>query len=347
METLDTKPNAPGKGDVDVCIHTRDGFVGDVCATLRPNSVHEYTDVSGPHAPHRLDLTKMSFPDRADPSVLPALVLVGRSGLAIGVSGLAHPTPYAIKNAESDELHFIQEGEIDFVTAFGTLHAGPGDFVHIARSVGYRLKPAGPTIRVIVELPEKLRLAPCQPFGIVDFAHDVIRPDAAKPSSEKGPTELWIKSFDGVTRFVAPNDPLSYVAVLGGPIPVWKLNLTKIGQQMTTNRVCPPAQFAETPTRRSLFFNLSARGNERPPHHDNADYDEVILYFKGPGAWGAVDKPGMMTWVPKGTTHWGASEDVSTGYKAWLLECADTLRLTDSGNSAAELMNTGLYGAHK
>jgi homogentisate 1,2-dioxygenase len=341
----ETQPQAPE--DVGVAIHTREGFVGDICAMLRPNSVHQYLDVSGPHAPHRVDLSKLPLPDRDDPRAVLAPFLAGRSGLAISASALAQPMPYVSKNVEFDELHFVQEGGLDFVTAFGTLHAEPGDFIYIARAVGYRLTPTtASTLRLIVEIPERLRIAPSQPFGIVDLARHVIRPDASKPSTN-GTKELRLKSFDGVTRYTMAGDPLAFAATLGGPVPTWKLNLTHIAQQTTTSGVCPPAQFAETPTRQSLFFTLSSRVVGRPPHHDNADYDEVILYFRGPGSWGSVNTPGVLTWVPKGTTHWGATEEVPEGYWAWLLECADTLRLTEAAGRAAELMETGLYGPHR
>jgi homogentisate 1,2-dioxygenase len=344
MEPTDSNAEPNPSEDVGVAIHTREGFVGDVCAMLRPNSVHQYLEVRGPHAPHRVALSELPLPDREDPRAVVVPFLAGRSGLALSASALAQPTPYVVKNAEFDELHFIQEGELDFVTAFGTLRAEPGDFVYIARSVGFRLVPVTPsTLRLIVEIPERLKLAPSQPFGIVDLARHVIRPDVAKPSTN-GPRELWLKSFDGITRYTMRGDPLVFAAFLGGPVPVWKLNLTHIAQQTTTSGVCPPAQFAETPTRQSLFFTLSSRVGGRPPHHDNADYDEVILYFRGPGSWGSVNTPGVLTWVPKGANHWGATEEVPEGYWAWLLECTDTLRLTEAAGRAAELMETGLYG---
>jgi homogentisate 1,2-dioxygenase len=347
MGAIDSNAKPQASDDVGVAIHTREGFVGDICAMLRPNSVHQYLDVKGPHAPHRVALSKLPLPDREDPRAIMPPFLTGRSGLAISASALEQPTPYVIKNAEFDELHFIQDGEIDFVTAFGTLRAESGDFVYIARSVGFRVTPiTASTLRLIVEIPERLKIATSQPFGIVDLARHVIHPDASKPSVN-GPKELWLKSFDGVTRYSMRGDPLAFTAALGGPLPVWKLNLTHIAQQTTTSGVCPPAQFAETPTRQSLFFTLSSRVVGRPPHHDNADYDEVILYFRGPGAWGSVNTPGVLTWVPKGTTHWGATEEVPEGYWAWLLESADTLRLTDAVGRAAELMETGLYGPHR
>lgn len=338
-----TQSNSPGHEDLDVSIHTRLGFVGDVCTTLRPSTVHEYTSVSGPHAPHRIDLFALSPADRDDPSVPPTALLSGRTGLTLCVSGLSAPTPYVWKNTEFDELHFVQEGELEYVTAFGTLRAEPGDFVYIGRSVAYRLNPiSSTTLRLIVEVPDRLRLSTSQPFGIVNAAHDVVHPDVTKSSSSKG-GELWLKSFDGITRFITPGDPLALVQHLGGPIPVWKLNLENIAQQTTTSKVGPPAQFASTDSQTSLFFTLSSRVVGRPPHHDNADYDEIILYFRGPGDWGGVNQPGTLTWVPKGAMHWGPSEDVPEGYWAWLLECADTMRLTDDGKAAAAYMETGNY----
>src|ERR1700722_10580589 len=137
MEAANSHAKSQTPDDVGVAIHTREGFVGDVCVMLRPNSIHQYAEVSGPHAPHRVDLARLQLPDREDTRSVPAPFLVGRSGLAISASALARPTPFVLKNAECDELHFIQEGELDFVTAFGTLRTEPGDFVYVARSVGY------------------------------------------------------------------------------------------------------------------------------------------------------------------------------------------------------------------
>src|SRR5260370_12539757 len=178
MEAANSHAKSQISDDVGVAIHTREGFVGDVCAMLRPNSVHQYTEVSGAHAPHRVDLARLQLPDREDPRSVAAPFLLGRSGLAISASALARPTPYVFKNAECDELHFIQEGELEFVTAFGTLHAEPGDFVYVARSVGYRLEPVRTsTLRLIVEIPERLTLRTSHPFRILRFSPPGMPPD--------------------------------------------------------------------------------------------------------------------------------------------------------------------------
>src|SRR5882757_669580 len=115
METANSHANSQTSDDVGVAIHTREGFVGEVCAMLRPNSVHQYTEVSGPHAPHRVELARLQLPDREDPRSVAAPFLVGRSCIEISASTLARPTSYVFKNADCDELHFIKEGELEFV----------------------------------------------------------------------------------------------------------------------------------------------------------------------------------------------------------------------------------------
>jgi len=84
----------------------------------------------------------------------------------------------------------------------------------------------------------------------------------------------------------------------------------------------------------------------RPPIHHNADYDEIILYVGGPGAYGACAVPGTLTIVPKGVTHHGPSEDVPEGYAAFLIETRATLRFTDAALPSSKLMETGRYGVH-
>lgn len=78
--------------------------------------------------------------------------------------------------------------------------------------------------------------------------------------------------------------------------------------------------------------------------HHNADYDEVILYVGGDD-WGKVTEPGNLTWVPKDVTYWEPPE-VTNVHLAWLLEVGGTLRFTEAGLDAADLMETDQYAVH-
>lgn len=337
-------PTPPGPPP-NVHLWSRNGFTGATCITSRVHPVYEYTNVRGPHAPHRLDLHDLELHDRADAAALPTVFAVSRVGVAVAASARTEPTPFAWRNAENDELHFVQEGTLDYVTDYGTLRAVPGDFVCIPRAVTYRVVPVEtPTLRVIVETPDSLLLKPPAPFGMINMARSVHRPDPSASSAHNGPCEILVKAFDGITVFTTPTDPLALNAVIGGQIPVWKLNLAEIQPLTYVPHGGPPGSFAETDTSDLMLYTLSARPGGRPPQHYNADYDELIFYVRGPGAYGGLDTPGLMTWTPKSVGHWGPIEAVEDGYLAWLLESRGTFRLTDAGSAAAKAMETGQFG---
>ncbi len=317
---------------------TREGFTGDSTYIERPHYAPEYTSVEGPHAPHRLRVDAVAAADRADPAALPTPVLAARTGFRLSVSGRAAPMPFVVSNVEADEVHFVQQGALEFATDHGTLRGGPGDFVCIPRAIAYRVTPLqAPTLSVVLELPGAVSLG-----DPALWAGDVERAAFDAPSGPDGETVVLVKAFDGITRYVRPHNPLARLALRDGTIPVWKLNV----RSLLVNPAGPPSPFAVSRDNAELLYNLSANPRGRPPIHVNADYDEVIYYMAGPGAWGAVREPGTLTWVPKGIIHHGPQEDVPEGYVAWLLDSRGTLRLTPAGQAAAELMETGQYGRH-
>ncbi len=334
--------NGPPAAEQHVAHWTREGFAGDDATVLAAHHTPDYLAVEGPHAPHRLGLADVVAPDATDPTALPVPILVARSGTRLCVSARAAPTPFVVTNVEADEVHFVQEGELEYVTAYGTLHAAPGAFVGIPRAVEYRVRPLRtPTRSLVLEVPGAVRLEPTV-LANIPIGRPIFQP-AAGPGEE---TVLLVKTGDGVTRYVKPHDPLAAIAVEHGPPPVWRLDLADVAARLPTLQG-PPAPFARTRHDEELLYNLSASPRERrPPIHYNADYDEVVYYFRGPGAWGAVTEPGTLTWVPKGVAHHGPDENVPAGYLAFLLDVRGTLRLTPAGRAAATLMETGQYARH-
>lgn len=334
-----------GAAAPNVELWSRQGFVGDICVVERPHPTFGYTAVSGPHAPHRLAVADLDLPDRDDPSALPVPFMRSVSGVVLSASARRLPAPWAVRNVEADEIHFVQGGQLDYVTDFGTISVEPGDFLHLPRATTYRVEPkSGQTLTVIIETPEAAKLNPPAPFGMINLAASVKRPDPARSSSQQGETTLLVKSFDGATLFTKPGDPMAIRRHLGGTIPVWKVSLKDISPVTYVPHGGPPSHFVNTPSMDVLLYTLSARPGARPPLHHNADYDEVIFYAGGDD-WGKVSEPGTLTWVPKGVTHWGPREDTG-GHLAWLLEVGGTLRFTSAGLDAADLMETGEYGRH-
>ncbi|MNN50267.1 hypothetical protein D3C81_1648430 [compost metagenome] len=182
------------------------------------------------------------------------------------------------------------------------------------------------------------------PIGLINAVRDVhfARLEELAPAAE-APRTLLLKAHDGYTRFEMAHDPLVALARFGS-LPVWKVNLMDIQVLSALPRGgIPPAQFLASKGNDILFFNLSSRPNTRSPIHLNADYDEVVLYFRGPGAWGGVNEPGNLTLVPKGVVHQGPDENVPEGYRAWLMETRATLRLTPQALACSHLIDTSSF----
>ena len=339
----DVKMHGPPPG---AHLYTRDGFVGAMAVAMRPHTIFEYASVDGPQAPRRLVLGNVECADATDASALPTVFANSSADVTMSVSRRTEPMPYVFRNVECDELHFVQEGELEYVTDWGTLTVGPGDFIQLGRTVSYRVNPLSePTLWVIIETPEVVGLDTPALFAMVNAALDLKRPVAAQPPAEDGETEIWLKSFDGVTKVVAPHDPLTLLAVVDGTPPVWQLNLRKIHPVAYPTAGGPPAPFATTPSTDLMAFTLSSRPpHGRPPQHHNADFDELLFFFEGPGAFGNITEPGTLALIPKGVTHWGANENVPEGYQSWLVESRGTMRLTEAGLAASELMETGEFG---
>jgi homogentisate 1,2-dioxygenase len=332
----------------NVQLWSREGFGGPLSVLVRPTNGTEYISVQGPHAPRRAVLERMVPADQTDVEALPSVVATSKIGVRLLVSGRPRPMPFVVRNVDADEIHFIQSGEVRFETDAGSLIAGEGDFVCVPRSVAYRFAPTGSNMRsLIVESPSALQLTPPGPAGMINFARDVHYADVDRDIPPGGATRLLLKSADGEnTTFLLPHDPLSLAERIPSGVPVWKLNLANIQLVAYLPEGGPPSPFLSSHAKDILMFNLSARPGGRAPIHVNADFDEVVHYVRGPGAWGHCTEPGTLTWVPKGVVHHGPREDVPEGYAAWLLETRATLRWTPEAIATSELMETENYARH-
>lgn len=324
---------------------TRDGFLGTNSVVLRPSYLPSYQPGSGPHGPHRFDIHDIDTEDLVNPQALPTAVLTSREGLELSVSRRRTSMTYTLRNSEADELHFVQSGHALFKTEFGTIEAGPLDFVCIPRAIGYRIEsPDEQYTSLILSSPQPLRIDTPAPLGMIYQGRSMRRPLLqSNVTSTIGRHNLRIRSYDSVTEFIASEDPLVGDQLAEGPCPVWALNLCDVNPLSYGGPGGPPGQFLTSPDTSVMSYSMSARAGGRPPVHVNADYDELIIYAKGPGAWGAITDPGMFTWVPKSVTHHGPNENVPEGYQAWLIEVRPTMRMTEAAKRVAVAIETSNY----
>ena len=327
---------------------TREGFAGPASVVVRPGYGPDYVSVQGAHAPRRTILTRMTPADQADPGALPMLLATSKLGVRLSTSARTSKMPFTVRNVEADEVHFVLSGQVRFDTDVGSIVADEGDFVCIPRAVAYRYAPTGGGMRsVILESPAAVKLAPPAPFGMINFARDVHATKIDPEVNVPGAARLLLKTADGeITTYLMATDPLALGAQLSASVPVWKLNLKNIQSHTYEPHGGPPSMFLSSGSGDFLMFNMSSRSGGRPPTHVNADFDELILYVRGPGAYGACSEPGTLTLVPKGVVHQGPVEAVPESYQAWLLETRATLRFTPEALAQTELMETGNYGRH-
>src|SRR5262245_37911717 len=143
---------------------TREGFGGTRAGLVRAHHTPEYVAVAGPHAPHRPWLRDLAPPDRDDPAELPLPFMVARDGLRLSVSGRQAPMPFVVANVEADQIYWVQDGALEFETAYGPLVGAAGDFVCLPRGVEHRVRPLEtPTLSVVVEVPGAVALEPPAP----------------------------------------------------------------------------------------------------------------------------------------------------------------------------------------
>lgn len=325
---------------------SRDGFLGTNSVVLRPSYLPTYQPGSGPHGPHRFDIHAIPADDMTNAEALPTPVLTSREGLELSVSRRRTSMTYTLRNADADELHFVQSGRAVFKTEFGVIDVGPLDFVCIPRAIGYRIEtPDEDYTSLILSSPQPLKIDTPAPLGMIYQGRSVRRP-VLEGQATAGPAAypLRIRSYDGLTEFVANEDPLVGNQLAEGPCPVWALNLCDVNPLSYGGQGGPPGQFLTSSDTSVMSYSMSARPGGRPPVHVNADYDELVIYAKGPGAWGSITEPGILTWVPKSVTHHGPIENVPEGYQAWLIEVRPTMRLTDAAKRMAVPMETSDYG---
>lgn len=341
--TDDQTPQGPPP---NIDLYTRNGFAGPMATIVRAQYSPPYVRVQGTYAPHRFDVHDISDAAFTESRSLPVPVLEG-AGVSVEVSQRIAPTEFAIRNVLADELHYILEGAGRLDTDFGVLHVRAGDFVLLPRAVTYRYAEiTSPLREIVVVTDSELKVDPEGAPGVlnVDLHVDAPTPD---PSIDRGlgEFEVLIRHGEQFTSYFYDYDPLPSLAAVGAAI-VRRFNVENVhGLGVTQGGLMPPRLINDATTR-TLFYYLGNRQSDRPPIHHNADYDEVIFYVAGPGHYGAIDKPGTVTWTPKGIIHQGPEENVPEGYDAWLLETRSPLNLTPVGREVGKLMETGQFDLH-
>ena len=320
--------------------YTREGFTGARSNIARTGYSPAYSRIEGNYAPRRFDIAGL-FPAAGGP--MPIAILRG-AGITLEASRYEAAMGFAMRNVAADEVHYIVSGRARLETDFGALDIGHGDFVLLPRAVAWRYVEIGEPVMALIAAC-KGALAIDRTLARCSMSRGTCTNRCRSRTGRRANTRSWSAIPGGTTSYFHGFDPLGGQVGRGTP----QVRRFRIGSARglgIASGGISPGRLIDDATGQCLFYHLGSRRSDRPPIHCNADYDEIIVYAGGPGAYGGMTVPGTVAWTPKGIAHHGAEEDVAEPYQAWLLETRGNLSMTDAGRSVARLMETGEYGIH-
>ncbi len=299
----------PGRGeDTELEVHswTRRGFFGSyatIYKTRNPGDALRWEIGLGPAA---IDLASVrpSDADRADGTPLP---LMTNGEVTISVSKRRDPMPYCWRNADADELYFVDRGHCLFETELGRLNAEPGELIVLPRNVVYRTIPQDDEqVHLILETVPLLESAEAyhRQHGETSSGLDMSVIEVPEPweNANPGQREYEVRTKVGgqVLSAVFDFDPVGVTVGWAGDPIVYKLNAWDV----------PCASLPSTPPTAAVFMTddkeavvtVHTPRAGGPPAHTN-DYDELWVLHSADGSTGGV--LGQLRWEPQGATQPG------------------------------------------
>jgi len=202
------------------------------------------------------------------------------------------------RNAASDELVYVHEGEGRLETVLGTVEFEDGDYVHIPRTVTHRwvfdgnIENDPPRLLVIesnseVRFPKKYRNDQGQLLEHSPFCERDVRPPAdLQTYDEEGPFEIRIKKHGKLHPYHVRYHPFDVVGWDGCMYP-YAISIHDF--EPITGRIHQPPPVHQMYEAHNFvvcsfvprLFDYHPDGIPAPYNHSNIDSDEVLFYAEG------------------------------------------------------------------
>ena len=343
--------------------HGRAAFAGPVSHLYRTIPATAWVAVDGPLRPVAFDLNQLTPPDADDPAGGRTVVL-HNADLRVAVSRRRTPMPYALRNADADEVVFVHHGTGVLQTDFGPLDYAAGDYLVIPRGVAHRWVPgAGESFLFVIESTAPVTLPD---FGPLLGRHAVVDPGVvATPEPWTAPPADWdgaaapdgtgsrwrvrVQRLGEWTTFTYPHNPFTAVGWAGDLAP-WRLHTSDIRPIGSHRFHLPPSVHTTFRCGRFDIATFVPRPFETDPEslrvpffHANVDNDEVIFYSRGDFFSRKGIGEGWLTVHPQGAPHGpqpGAAERAATKTMAdeiaVMIECVAPLTIADEAKPAED-----------
>jgi homogentisate 1,2-dioxygenase len=260
-------------------------------------------------------LKTASFPAGGDP-ITGRTALFVNDDLSIGFCRPVEPMAYFYKNADGDDLLYIQEGTGRLETMFGTLPYRDGDYLVVPRGTIYKVTAdAGETRMLVIdspgaiEVPRRYRNEYGQLLEHSPYCERDIRvPQALDTHNEKGRFEVRIKARGKLTAYFYNFHPLD-VAGWDGFVYPWAFNIADF-EPITGSIHQPPPTHQTFEAHNYVVCSFVPRMLDYHPNavpipynHSNLESDELLFYCNDKfGSRKGIEK-GSITLHPTGLPH--------------------------------------------
>ena len=253
--------------------------------------------------------------DAAGDAVSARFVLCGNADVVASFVVATEPSPL-YRNAAADELFFVHDGKARLETIFGTLEAGPGDYVLLPKGVTHRWLPE-PSLRALVfetaghvKVPARYLSAHGQFLQTAPFSELDLRVPSGPLLMEGEGVDVLVRTAAGLTRYTFERHPFDVVGWFGCNYP-FAFNIADFSPITGSFHRPPPVhQVFEAPN--MVFCNFvprmldyDKRAMPIPSFHSNVDSDEFIFYAEGNffSRRGSGIERGSVTLHPAGHVH--------------------------------------------
>lgn len=219
------------------------------------------------------------------------------------------------KNADADELWYVQKGSGVLLTMFGNIHAIPGDYIVIPKGTIYQWSWSSDYALLYVEasggldFPKRYRNAYGQLMEHAPFCERDLRlPEWQAPSENNGHFNILIKKQDHIHTLQYAAHPFD---VVGWDGCVYPFALSIHDFEPITGRVHQPPPVHQTFAADGFvvcsfvprLYDYHPDAIPAPYHHSNIDSDELLFYSDGDFMSRTGVEPGQMTLHPLGIPH--------------------------------------------
>lgn len=243
--------------------------------------------------------------------------VMGNEDVRLALASPTRDMSYFYRNAVADELIFVHEGSGVLESPFGTLKFGPGDYVHIPRTITHRWRFSGavqPRVLVIesfseIEYPKRYRNDVGQLLEHSPFCERDIRPPAdLQTFDERGEFEVRIAKHGYLHPVFFRHHPFDVVGWDGCMYP-YALSIHDF--EPITGRVHQPPPVHQTFAARNFvvcsfvprLYDYHPDAIPAPYNHSNIDSDEVLYYVEGDFMSRRGISRGSFTLHPGGIAH--------------------------------------------